>query len=50
MSMLELTAIGLAELAALKRMQKSEAKGNYQTTKISKDTANKIKHAIEDIL
>jgi len=31
-------------------MQKSEAKGNHQTSKISEDTANKIKTAIIDLL
>jgi hypothetical protein len=50
MSALELSAIGLAELASLARMQKSEAKGNHQTSKISEDTANKIKTAIIDLL
>jgi hypothetical protein len=50
MSLLELSAIGLAEIASLARMQKSEAKGNKQTSQISEDTANKIKTAIIDIL
>ena len=47
MTAIELSAIDLAELLAIQKIEKTNATGNRETTKISRLTASKLKSIIE---
>lgn len=50
MDLLELSAVSLAEIAAIKRIEKENAFGNKQTTHQSAITSIKIKQALSELL
>jgi hypothetical protein len=50
MTLLELAAVNLAELAALERIKQTQVTGNDATTEISFSASSKVKEAIKDIL